>query len=77
MRESAASGGLKVGGVTTEAVAQMMLLQVSYYIDGKNRLRDPAPRPLLATGDELTQPSLCLSLACNSMNKYLHMMISN
>ena len=28
VRESAASGGLKVGGVTTEAVAQMMLLQV-------------------------------------------------
>ena len=28
VRESAASGGLKVGGVTTDAVAQMMLLQV-------------------------------------------------
>ena len=28
VRESAASGGLKVGGVTTDAVKQMMLLQV-------------------------------------------------
>ena len=28
VRESAASGGLKVGGVTTDSVKQMMLLQV-------------------------------------------------
>ena len=45
VRESAASGGLKVGGVTTDAVKQMMLLQVrtSHCNDFKTmgkRLRD-------------------------------------
>ena len=40
VRESAASGGLKVGGVTTDAVKQMMLLQVQWRTTIEKRLRD-------------------------------------
>ena len=40
VRESAASGGLKVGGVTTDAVKQMMLLQVQCRTTMEKRLRD-------------------------------------
>ena len=40
VRDSAASGGLKVGGVTTDAVKQMMLLQVQCRTTMEKRLRD-------------------------------------